>query len=65
MREVSALVLGAGIRTPARGFAPARTRALRTDGTAAEWDLEAMPTPRKRNAFDLFVDALLHPVRFR
>jgi hypothetical protein len=29
------------------------------------WDRLVMTTNRKRSAFDLFLEALLHPVRFR
>jgi hypothetical protein len=43
----------------------ARTRALRTDAPAQAWDLAGMNKNRKRNAFELFLDALLQPVRFR
>jgi hypothetical protein len=55
----------AGSRTAGRGLAAARTHAARTDRCAPAWDLPAMTKQRKRKAFDLFLDALLHPVRFR
>jgi hypothetical protein len=43
-----------------------RARAIRTDRPAPAWHGEAMTTKhRKRRALDLFVEALVHPVRFR
>jgi hypothetical protein len=41
------------------------TRAVRTDGRKRSWDRGLMTKHRKRKALDLFLDALLHPVRFR
>jgi hypothetical protein len=46
-------------------FARGRTRAIRTDSADLGWDRSAMSRHRKRKALDLFLDALLHPVRFR
>jgi hypothetical protein len=50
----------AGSRCPAH-----RTPASRTDARAAGWDDRHMNDRRKRNALDLFLDALTRPVRFR
>ena len=48
-----------------RGLATPRTRAFRTDARAPAWNLGAMPKSRKRSAFELFLEALTKPVRFR
>jgi len=51
---------------PGRGLARGGTPAIRTDTHGRAWDREGMNRPRKqRKAFDLFVEALVHPVRFR
>jgi hypothetical protein len=42
-----------------------RTRAVRTDVRAPRWDRDGMTTHRKRKALDLFIEALVQPVRFR
>jgi hypothetical protein len=55
----------AGTRTAGFRLAAARRRVIRTDRARFTWHREVMTTTRKRKAFDLFVDALLHPVRFR
>jgi hypothetical protein len=38
---------------------------VRTDLPPPAWDREAMTRYRKRKALDLFIEALVHPVRFR
>jgi hypothetical protein len=56
----------AGSPTPGRGWASPRTPAVPTDLRSAAWDGVAMTTThRKRNALDLLIEALVHPVRFR
>jgi len=55
----------AGSRTAPFRLPAARTPAVRTDGRAPACDRGAMAKQRKRTAFDLFVEALTHPVRFR
>ena len=43
-----------------------RTRAVRTDRRPLAWDRVGMSNrPRKRKSLDLFIEALVHPVRFR
>lgn len=46
-------------------MAPAPTRAVRTDTWPRAWDLGVMKTTRTRKPLDLFLEALVHPVRFR
>jgi hypothetical protein len=58
-------VRGAGIRTAGFRLAAARPRAVRTDCAPPAWHCAVMTSTRKRKALDLFVEAVLHPVRFR
>jgi hypothetical protein len=60
-----AIFRGAGSRTPRLKLAAAETHAIPTDGHPPAWDRSDMTKNRKRSALDLFVEALLHPVRFR
>jgi hypothetical protein len=55
----------AGTRTAGFGLAAARPRAVRTDRARSTWHRAGMTHTRKRRPLDLFLDALLHPVRFR
>jgi len=49
------------------GFAPAKTRAIRSEIPPEAWESATMTTTkhRKRSALDLLLEAALHPVRFR
>jgi hypothetical protein len=46
-------------------LAATQTRAIPTDWTSVAWDRVTMTTHPKRAALDLFIEALVHPVRFR
>jgi hypothetical protein len=52
-------------RTTAHVVATASTRAGRTDMQRARCNGGVMNKHHKRRALDLFVDALIHPVRLR
>lgn len=43
--------------------APGR-RAVRTDPPAPAWDPVAMTSHRKPTGLDLFIEAIVHPIRF-
>jgi hypothetical protein len=58
--------IGAAVsRTFGFRVAAALTRAVRTDEPRLAWHFASMTNHRKRKALDLFIEALVHPVRFR